>query len=144
MLLYVVWHPHVAVVPQYCLLDIFDLEVGEVAGAVLPSTADVVEVLHAVTVLRAGDDQAPFAVTAPDDALEVVVVGPLAGAGAAVGDQDLLYPVEQVLVDDGRVAACDFGSLVVDKAEVVAVAQHVADFVDRHRAFGPHWGGPGA
>jgi hypothetical protein len=62
-------------------------------------------------------------------ALEVVVVGAFAGS-AALAVEDPLDSVEQFRGDQRLVAALVFGALVGDVSEVVAVAQHPADFVD--------------
>ncbi|MCK9932008.1 hypothetical protein MXD62_33555 [Frankia sp. Mgl5] len=119
----VVRHPHVAVVPKHGLLHVLDLQVRQVTSVILSSATDVVEVVHAVPVLDAGDDQPSLAAATKHHALHVVVVDALPGAGPAVGDQDLLDPVEHVLVDDRFVPSLDLDALVGDEAEVVPISQ---------------------
>ncbi|OLT44096.1 hypothetical protein BJF85_20525 [Saccharomonospora sp. CUA-673] len=59
-----------------------------------------------------------------------MVVDAAAFLGGGAGVEDLLDLVEQVVVDQGFVASADLFSLVVDVADVVAVAQHLGELVD--------------
>jgi hypothetical protein len=60
-----------------------------------------------------------------------VVVAALADAGALVGIEDALYPVEQFLADERFMPAAVLDALVGDPAEVVAVPQQRAQGLDR-------------
>jgi hypothetical protein len=116
--------------------DVAGAQVGQVAGAVLASAADEIEVDRAALGLAGHDDQASLAPVAPHHAFafEVVVVNAMTGTGPALAVEDLLDPVEQIGLDERGVPAWVFDSLAGDVAEVVAVAQHLPDLVDGDRA----------
>ncbi|HEU5161345.1 MAG TPA: hypothetical protein VFU43_30410 [Streptosporangiaceae bacterium] len=112
------------------IFDSGDRQVRQVTHVVLTSTTDEIEVLVAAFAGAGHEDEAALAATAPRGAFEVVVVCPFAGVTRPV-TQDFLDSVEEFLGDDGFVAALMFGAFVGDVAEVVAVAEHLPDFVDR-------------
>jgi hypothetical protein len=101
-----------------------------VAGAALVPEAEVVEVEGAGFAFASGDDESAFAAVAPYGAFEVVVVDAFAGASAACFEY-FLDLVEYFDADQGFVAAGVFLAFVDDVAEVVAVAEDVAEFVHR-------------
>ncbi|WP_232303896.1 hypothetical protein [Pseudofrankia sp. DC12] len=125
-------------------LDLADRHVRQVALVVEPPLADEVEVPHPAVALAGHDDQPPPAAVAPDQALQVVLVGSVAGAGPALGVEHPLRPVEELLGDQRLMAALVLLAVVADVPEVIAILQHLANLVDRNRASTPAPSGPGA
>lgn len=80
------------------------------------------------------EDEATLAASAPEGAFEVVVVNAFASSRATFNVEDLLNALEEVGCDEGFVAPGVFHAVISDGAEVVAVAQYVADGVDGDRA----------
>nr|WP_233438626.1 hypothetical protein [Actinokineospora spheciospongiae] len=78
----VVAEPDGAKVSVNGLLDLVDCQVRQIADALLPASAQIVEVGAAVATTRSDDE--PVATTvAPDDAFEPMVVLALAGTPSA-------------------------------------------------------------
>jgi len=120
-------HP---VVGNGCL-DVRDKHRGLDALVCLrPVDAVEVRIDGAPTVAGVGDAESPAALTAEDRALEVVRV--LLGllAGFVAGCADGLYLLEDVGVDERRVAPLVPDSLELHEAEVVAVDEHLVDVLE--------------
>nr|WP_243861105.1 hypothetical protein [Cellulomonas uda] len=137
-----------AVVPLDGVFDGCHLVVWLGAGAVASVGAEVVEVLGAVAVEHPLDAQPlvfaaySLALAAVDGAFEEVVVDPASFAGLAARLHDVLDGVEQVLVDEGFVPAGVLLALVGHDADVVAVLEHLVEFVDRDGSGGTAGGRP--
>nr|WP_310372504.1 hypothetical protein [Catenuloplanes atrovinosus] len=97
----------------------------------LTAPAKVVEVVRAGVALTPHDHEAALATVTPDGALEVVVVRPLPDTARAPRFEHLLDPLERLGIDERFVAPAVLLPSVGDVAEVVAIAEQVADRVDR-------------
>ncbi|HEV7762585.1 MAG TPA: hypothetical protein VGO78_26435 [Acidimicrobiales bacterium] len=99
----------------------------DAAEVLLPAPAEEVAVVAAVALDERHDEAVHLTplptCTAPQAALEVVVVGALALVRPALGSDDLLHPVEERQGDEGLVSAVVLLAFVDDPAEVVAVGQ---------------------
>ncbi|WTI33028.1 hypothetical protein OH817_03915 [Kocuria rhizophila] len=133
------------------VFDPVDRGVRCVAQVVLDPSAEEVSVVGvAVPAGGAHEDHAPVdvlfeaALSAPDGALEVVVVALAAFAGVAALVHELLHLVEQILFDERFVSTGVGLALVADFSEVVAVAEHLLDLGVRDRPGGTSLGGAGA
>nr|WP_310412864.1 hypothetical protein [Catenuloplanes niger] len=113
------------------VLDAGDRQVREVADVALPAPAEVVEVVRAGVALAPHDHEPALAAMTPDGALEVMVVRPLPDTARAPRFEHLLHPLERLGIDQRFVAPAVLLPSVGDIAEVVAVAEQVADRVDR-------------
>src|SRR4051812_42923946 len=114
----------------------------QVADVVLPASALEVVVERAVAAAGFGVDESRgatqlVAAGAAQYSFEVVVVDSVASAALAAGIEDVLHPAEECLVNDGFVATVVKVALVGDLAEVIGVAQHLGELVDRDRLTGP-------
>lgn len=88
----------VALVAEHGVLQDLDWDVWLVAESLLPTDAEEVEVLTLpVPGLGALNDEAVLAASAREQTLEVVVVGPFAGAKTAVRLEDALHPLVELL-----------------------------------------------
>ncbi|MEC3979628.1 hypothetical protein QMK34_30675 [Amycolatopsis sp. H20-H5] len=131
------------------VLDPDDVDMRGGTGAVLFVAAEEVGVFAAPAVDGVLDDHAlgdagSLAVAAEQRTLEVVVVdAPMFSSGGA-GVEDVLDVVEQVRADEGFVASLVFLAVVGDVAEVVAVVEHLRQFVDRDLLGRVERGGSGA
>ncbi len=132
------------------IFDAVDAGVRGVAEVVLDPAAEVVAVVAgAVAPGGAHQDHAPVdallqaALSAPDGALQVVVVALAAFGGEPSGGQDCLDAVEEIVGDDAFVPAGVKLAFVADFAEVVAVAEQLLDLGFRDGSGGPAGGGPG-
>ena len=76
-------------------------------------------------------DPGLLAAAAEQGTFEVVVVDAAAFLGGGVGLDDVLDALEEIVTDESLVASHDLFVLVSHVAEVVAVAQHHRQFVDR-------------
>ncbi|MGA8115665.1 MAG: hypothetical protein WCA46_18555 [Actinocatenispora sp.] len=137
------------VVPLYGVLDERDVDVRGLARALLPASAEEVRVLGALRVGGLLDDHSPLDALAPtapaeERSFEVVVVHAAAFFCGRSGVEDLLDGVEEILVDEWLVPSLDFFAVVVDVAEVVAIAQHLRDLVLGDLLGWMPPGGPGA
>lgn len=121
--------------PGYRRLQGFHPQVGLGAAVALAASADEVEVDPAVAP-PSHDDEPPAAASAPQRALEVVVVDPLPGPAPAVERKHPLYPVEQVRRYQRRMPAGVLLALVLHDAQVVPIRQDVVELVERQR---PRW-----
>ena len=90
------------------------MQVRQVTGAELPAPADVVEVLLAVPASTGDDDEPTLAALAPDQAFEVVVVGPLPGTCPPFVEEDPLDPVKEFLRDERLMPPLVLDTLVTD------------------------------
>lgn len=112
------------------VFDLLDWQVRQVATLVLPLAASVVEILDALLVLPAADDEPALAAVTPDGAFEVVVVLTVANASETPCLKDCLDPVEDLVAHQGFVSSWILDALVRHDAQVVAVPEHEAEFVD--------------
>ncbi|HEX3786131.1 MAG TPA: hypothetical protein VHX38_41315 [Pseudonocardiaceae bacterium] len=130
-------------------LDPEHVDVRRGAGAVLRVAAEEVGVLVASGVDGVLDDQplgdaASITVAAEQRAFEVVVVDAAAFLGGRATLGDGLDAVEQFLVDQGFVPPLELFAVVAHVAEVVPVAQHERELVDRDLPGGVSGGRPAA
>ncbi|HEX7661632.1 MAG TPA: hypothetical protein VF444_19335 [Pseudonocardiaceae bacterium] len=129
--------------------DAQDVDVWGVTGAGLFVPAEEVGVLAAVPVDDVLDDHSSdpaglLAASAEDAAFQVVVVDSAAFCRSGAGVQKLLDTVEQARVDERLVTALVLLAVMCDEAEVVTVAEHLVEFVDRRLLGGVFGSGPGA
>jgi hypothetical protein len=118
------------------VLDADDVDVRGGAGAVLLVAAEEVGVFAASGIDGVLDDQAlsdPGLITAATEQgpFQVMVVHATTFSGGRARVDDELDALEEVDVDEGLVASFDLLAVVGDVAEVVAVAQHHGQLVDR-------------
>ncbi|MDQ7903093.1 hypothetical protein RB614_00975 [Phytohabitans sp. ZYX-F-186] len=122
------------IVGEHGAFDVLNLQIGQVADPFLPSPADVVVVLDSEPAPAGHDHETGLAAPTPDHTAEVVIVGAFPFARAPVAVEYTLHPVKQVLRDQRLVTALVLDAAPLHIAEVVALAEHVAEEVDRDRA----------
>nr|WP_258081251.1 hypothetical protein [Nocardia nova] len=120
------------------LLHQLDWEMWQVTDAILPAAADEVAVTDAAPALGLGVDQTGrssglSAPLAEQEALEVMLVYPVALSSATAQSEDFLHALEQFVADEGLMASGVYLPLVPHKADVVRVAQHRVEFAARNR-----------
>ncbi|WSS20241.1 hypothetical protein OG519_11575 [Streptomyces sp. NBC_01190] len=129
---------------EYGLLRAGDRQVRQVARVFLAPLAEVVEVQLSRVALASHDHEALLGPMAPDSALEVVVVVPLPGSPRAACREHVLHFLEKLRGDERGVPPLVLSAVVAHVAEVIAVAQHGAERVDRDRSGGVSTGRTGA
>src|SRR4051794_15958301 len=86
----------------------------QVADALLSSSADVVLVALPRLARGGHEEQSTAATGAPHRALEIMIVYASSSSGLALGVEDLLHLIEEVLVDERFVAAGVLDAVVGD------------------------------
>ncbi|MCC9710220.1 hypothetical protein E4N62_36135 [Streptomyces sp. MNU76] len=140
---------HAGVVILDSFLQAADVDVRQLAGVAVAPGAEEVGVDVAVTVLGVREDHAALgaaevlATPAEQRALEVVVVHPTPFVGHAARLKDVLYPLEQLVVDEVLVPSLVLLAFEPYEPDVVPVPQHVGELADRDLrlrvpAVGPH------
>ena len=118
------------------VFDADDVDVRRGTGAPLLVAAEEVRVGGAAGVDGVLNDELlgdllVAAASAEQAAFEVVVVADPAFLGLYPRFEEVLDAAEEVLLDQGFMASLELFALVGDDAEVVAVAQHLGQLVDR-------------
>lgn len=104
----------------------FDRGVRQVADAVLPAATQPVEVFAVASTRCPHDDQPVLATSAPEEPLQVVVVGALARTAAVMTVKNALHPFEGVEIRQGFMPTWVLDPVVQDHAYVVLVSQQHA------------------
>ncbi|MDH2389071.1 hypothetical protein QCN29_09760 [Streptomyces sp. HNM0663] len=130
-------------------LQAADVDVRQLAGVAVASSAEEVGVDIAVAVLGVREDHAALgaaevlATPAEQRTLEVVVVHPAPFVGHAARLKDALHPLEQLVVDEVLVPPLVLLAFEPYEPDVVPIPQQVRELADRDLrlrvpAVGPH------
>lgn len=125
---------------DYGLFDRFCGQVGQIAYAVLASTAQEVVVAVAIAALgfcvdQAGGSVSASAAVAEQITLQVVLQDAVPLSKAAPHVHDVLYSIEQFLSDDRFMAAGVQLILEVDPTGIVRILKQLVPQLERHRTF---------
>ncbi|HET6910673.1 MAG TPA: hypothetical protein VFH54_15185 [Mycobacteriales bacterium] len=136
-----------AVIALNGIFDQSHRQMRQVAEAILPGTAHVVGIRRPAAALDLGIDHPAgparlAAAIAEQQTFEVVEVHPVALAIGTARRQHVLHPIEQLLVDDGGVAAGEDLPLIHHDTRVVRIAQHPVQLAGRQRLGRRTTGGP--
>ncbi|GGM56303.1 hypothetical protein GCM10010489_29900 [Microbacterium saperdae] len=119
-----------AVVRGDCLLDFVDRDVAGIAVPVMTPDAEEVEVLDLVSSYRSlydesvvGDAALELALAAEHAAFEVLLIDPPAFPRPPTLLEHGLNLIEQVAIDQSRVAAVEYFALVCDLPDVVGLSE---------------------
>lgn len=125
-------------------LDVGSREVRKIAaGVLMPLAAHVVIERVTALALAGRVEEAAPAPRAGQKPTQVVGVAAVLDRVPIALLQHLLHPVEQRLLDEGRMLAGVLNAPVRDTAEVVAVAQDLGEFREGHRLGRLRRGRPG-
>ncbi|WWW22519.1 hypothetical protein V7968_16280 [Nocardia vulneris] len=122
------------------LFDQLHSKMRQVAQPILATAAHEILVLGATAPSDFGEDQAAGAFAsmtsvAEQEALQVVVMYPVALASPAASMQHFLYPLKQFRRDDRLVSARVDVVFVDHEPDVVRIAEHVVQLAARHWLF---------